>query len=275
MDPEGMLKSVCNAIEIMIEIGARYEGLFPSIIDRKTHRMMTEMPPAIPGQRDGDRSHLGCNLIHDEALLRTMYGLAEGLGRPDFSEAADRYLKRFAGHCTGTPTGIFPWGEHAYWDLVADGVGDSYLLRNPNRQRRVTHDHLRQAPLWLLEKLHAFNPACIERFAEGLNGHWTEGEPLEYIRHAYIEENRPYARGARSCDFPRHSGFYIFDWAFAYLRTGREDFLGQIDNRPTGLRDIGESRHIIEGLLQRDHSAEAISKILGGNFMRVFRAVAG
>ena len=53
------------------------------------------------------------------------------------------------------------------------------------------------------------------------------------------------------------------------------DFLGQTASRPVGLSDIGESRHIIEGLLQRDHGAEAISKILGGNFMRVFRAVAG
>lgn len=53
------------------------------------------------------------------------------------------------------------------------------------------------------------------------------------------------------------------------------DFLGQNDHRPAGLGDIGESCHITEGLQERDHSAAAISKILGGNFMRVFRAVAG
>ena len=53
------------------------------------------------------------------------------------------------------------------------------------------------------------------------------------------------------------------------------DFLGPTDDRPAGLGDIGESRHIIDGLRQRDHGAEAIDKILGGNFMRIFRAVAG
>ena len=228
MDAETILQRVCRSIDILIEIGAEYEGLFPSLIDRTTHRMMTEMPPGIPGQRDGDRSHPGCNLIHDEAVLMTMYGLGEVLNRPDYPAAADRYLRRFATHCTDTETGIFPWGEHAYWHLVEDRVADSYQLRDPKRAKQTTHDHLRQAPLWLWEKLHGFNPICVTRFAEGLNGHWTEGEPLEYIRHAYIEEIRPYAQGQRSFDFPRHGGFYIFDWAFAYLKTGREDFLDQI-----------------------------------------------
>lgn len=31
-----------------------------------------EKPLKIPGQRDGDRAHLGTNLIHDEPLLATM-----------------------------------------------------------------------------------------------------------------------------------------------------------------------------------------------------------
>jgi len=53
------------------------------------------------------------------------------------------------------------------------------------------------------------------------------------------------------------------------------DFLGQTDCRPAGLSDISESRNIIKGLLQRNHGAGVISKIVGGNFMRVFRAVAG
>ena len=229
MNPETMLEKVCRSLDILIALGATYEGLFPSIIDLSTHQMMTKMPPAIAGQRDGDRSHLGSNLIHDQAALKTMYALAEALDRPDYAQAADRYLQRFATHCTNTITGIFPWGEHAYWHLLEDRVADSYQLREGARPSKTTHDHLRQAPLWLWEKLYAFNPPCVARFAEGINGHWTEGEPLEYIRHAYIDEKRPYARGVRSCDFPRHGGFYIFDWAFAYLKTGRTDFVQQIE----------------------------------------------
>lgn len=53
------------------------------------------------------------------------------------------------------------------------------------------------------------------------------------------------------------------------------DFMGQVDHRPDGLADIGESSHIGEGMGQRGHSAETTGKVLGGNFMRVFRDVAG
>ena len=228
MNADRILERVCTAIDLLIEAGAAYEGLFPSLIDWETHKMVTELPPAIDGQRMGDRAHLGSNLMHDHPALKAMFALSRALERDDYGEAAERYLKRFASHCTDTPTGLFPWGEHSFWHLLDDGVGNSYSLSHPERNLPVTHDHIRQAPLWLWEKLQESNPKCVERFAEGLYGHWTEGEPLEYCRHAYIMERRPYQRYHRSCDFPRHGGFYILDWGFAYLQTGREEFLGQI-----------------------------------------------
>jgi len=90
--------------------------------------MLQEMPPAIEGQRDGDRSCRGSNTIHDEATLATLYRLAIVRGRDDLRAAADRYLQRRATHCTATQTGLFPWGEHAFWDLDADSIGDSHKL---------------------------------------------------------------------------------------------------------------------------------------------------
>ena len=53
------------------------------------------------------------------------------------------------------------------------------------------------------------------------------------------------------------------------------DFIDDTYCRPASIGDIGESRHIITGLKQRGHSAGSISKIMGANFMRVFRTVAG
>lgn len=53
------------------------------------------------------------------------------------------------------------------------------------------------------------------------------------------------------------------------------DFLGQTDNRPHGLGDIGDTPNIQVVLHQRNHSAEVIQAILGGNFMRVFRTMGG
>jgi hypothetical protein len=190
--------------------------------------MLLEFPPAIPGQRNGDRAHRGSNLIHDEATLRTLYGLGAALDRPDYVEAADAYLRRFATHCTDTPTGLFPWGEHSYWNLSEDriGVGSAQIPGEP--RGTATHDHLRQAPVWLWEKLYEFNPRCVERFAEGLEYHWTSSEHEEYMRHAHIEEKTYAVTKEHSYDFPRHGGFYILDWSFAYARTGGATFLSQI-----------------------------------------------
>jgi len=230
VNPQDVLKRVCGALDLLIEAGEPHQGLFPSVLDPDTGAMLAELPPAIPGQRMGDRAFPGSNLIHDEATLATMYALAAALGRPDYAQAADRYLKRFATHCTDTASGLFPWGEHAFWHLAEDRVGNSYIdVADPSRPAGdAIHDHLRQAPLWLWEKLWQFNPRCVERFGEGLNGHYIPGEPLEYIRHAPITRVGSVRRGDRSCDFPRHSGFYIFDWTCAWLKTGRPDFIEQI-----------------------------------------------
>ena len=216
MKHKEIFEKICRSIDVLVKAGEKYEGLFPSILSLTTHKMPDVPPPRIKGQRDGDRAYPGSNLIHDEALLMTMYALSEALGRGDYARAADLYLKRFATHCTDTVTGLFPWGEHAFWHLTEDRVGGT------------THDQLRQAPVWLWEKLHEYNPRCVERFAEGLDYHWKEGEPLEYSRHASINTKIRPGRGNRSCDFPRHGGFYILDWSFAYMKTGRADFLQQI-----------------------------------------------
>lgn len=227
-----LLVPVTRALEALITAAQPYGGLFPSLLDRRTGAMLTALPPAIPGQRQGDRSHPGSNLIHDEATLKTLYALATALGRPEYAAAANQYLQRFATHCTETATGLFPWGEHSFWHLTEARVGNSYVYdarwAAMNKQLPATHDHLRQAPLWLWDKLWTFNPRCVERFAEGLDFHWQEGRHEEYIRHANIEQRTHPTPYARSCDFPRHGGFYILDWAYAWLKTGRVDFLGQI-----------------------------------------------
>ncbi len=225
MTPDAILKKVCDSIDVLIESGKAYGGLFPSLLNLDTHRMLTELPPPIPGQRMGDRAFLGSNLMHDQHVLKIMYAL----DRNGYPEAADRYLRRFATHCTDTVTGLFPWGEHAYWHLEEDRVGDSHRLAVPEKETGTTlHDHLRQAPVWLWEKLYGFNARCVERFAEGLDYHYKDGEPREYIRHAHVERKERLERGPESTDFPRHGGFYILDWSFAHVKTKREDFLRQI-----------------------------------------------
>lgn len=228
MVPDEILELVSGSLTRLSEISDPYDGLFPSLLNPVELRMLQALPPAIPGQRQGDRSHPGSNLIHDQAALKTMYALGAALDRVDLVQAADRYLERFATHCTHTATGLFPWGEHAFWHLREQRVGSGRELSDPPRHGNAIHDHLRQAPVWLWEKLQQFSPSCVQRFADGLDFHWTEGPPLEYIRHAHIQVCQRHSRGARSCDFPRHSGFYILDWSYAYRQQQHEAHLQQI-----------------------------------------------
>ena len=186
MNPETIITKICNAIDQIIESSKPYKGLFPSILHPQTGDMLMEKPPKIPGQRDGDRAYLGSNLIHDEPLLATMNTLAENQSKPEYAEAVDRYLEHFAQNCTQTTTGLFPWGEHSFWHLIEERVGCS---RDPKGGAAI-HDHLRFVPLWLWQKLNTFNPDCVERFADGLDYHWTAGDGFEYIRHATSTQKR-------------------------------------------------------------------------------------
>ena len=220
------ISSVTRALETLAAAAAPHGGLMPSLLDLDGAQLSV-LPPAIDGQREGDRAPGGSNLMHDHAMLKLMFDLAPVVNRPDLVRAAERSLARFAAHCTNTPSGLFPWGEHSFWNLTTDAVGDSYARLKANSQ--PIHDHLLQAPLWLWEKLWAHNSGCVERFAAGLDNHWRASEPLEYNRHASILQTRRGAKEKRSCDFPRHSGFYILDLAFAFARTKRADFLEYIE----------------------------------------------
>lgn len=225
--PEEILKKACQAIETLATIADEYHGLFPSIVDLDTLTIPEKLPPNIPGQRNEDRAFPGSNLMHDKYVLNAMYGLSQA-GYRHYAKWADRYIQRFAVHCTNTTTGLFPWGEHAFWDIKRDCIGNSFPLAYDWWTEPAIHDHLSATPFWLWQKLWEYNPVCVERFAEGLDYHWREGEPLEYCRHAHIEIHKRPPREARSCDFPRHGGFYVMDWSFAYAKTARPDFLAQI-----------------------------------------------
>lgn len=224
-----LLNHVRRAADALIHAGMEHEGLFPSIIDRQTGQMMLEPPPAIPGQRDNDRSFHGSNLMHDQAMLATLRAMDEL--DPGYRAAADRYINRFALHCTNTGNGLFPWGEHAYWHLTEDRIGNSYEYRGGSD--RPIHDHLRACPQWLWHALSASNPQCVKQFARGLQAHWIpsmEGQPREYGRHAFLDTFEPFLGSypSHATDFPRHSGFYIHDWAFACTRSPDEHLLLQI-----------------------------------------------
>ena len=128
INPEAIIAKICNTIDQIIENSKPYKGLFPSILHSQTGDMLIPKPPKIPGQRDGDRAHLGSNLIHDEPLLATMNTLADTQSKPEYAEVIDRYLESFARNCTQTATGLFPWSEHSFWHLYESQMGPAFLI---------------------------------------------------------------------------------------------------------------------------------------------------
>ncbi|HOJ09692.1 MAG TPA: hypothetical protein PK733_03760 [Clostridiales bacterium] len=230
MNSNQIIEKVCKAIDALITSGEKYNGLFPSMIDRDSNEMIMEFTPLNDGQREHDRTFLGSNLMHDHVVLKTIYAIGNVLNKKNYIEAADKYLKYFVSHCTNTVTGLFPWGEHAYWHLLEDKAAAGQDLKpDSTGGSKLVHDHLNQAPLWLWEKLYEFNPNVVIRFAKGLDMHWKSKHPYEYNRHAYINIKEPFKmKKTYWADFPRHGGFYIFDWAFAYRKTRDKEFYDQI-----------------------------------------------
>jgi hypothetical protein len=237
-----VLSTVTRALDTLVLIGQQYQGLLPSVMDATTGQMFEQPPDPIVGQRQGDRARWGCNLMHDHPLLWTLLGMSEILGRADYAQAVDRYLSRFTSHCVDTPSGLFPWGEHAYWRLDRDCFGNSNAEVGSDPSYPIIHDHLRAAPSWLWHRINALNPTCVQRYAHGLDYHFKFDEPTEFSRHACLMAGDPdlpdhkgYTAAGRprrltgphdgANDFPRHSGFYAMDIAYAWSQSGDETLL--------------------------------------------------
>ncbi|HEY4935076.1 MAG TPA: membrane dipeptidase, partial [Puia sp.] len=67
-----------------------------------------------------------------------------------------------------------------------------------------------------------------------------------------------------------HIGYIVKLVGIDYVGLG-SDFDG-IDSSPKGLDGVEDYPKITEGLLKRGYSEKDIDKILGGNFLRVFKA---
>jgi len=98
---------------------------------------------------------------------------------------------------------------------------------------------------------------------------------VDAFTEAYREQNPyPYATVAEVADHIDHVVELI---GIDHVGVG-SDYDGVGDSLPVGLKDVSTYPNLIEELLERDYSEADIRKILGGNFMRVWReieAVAG
>jgi membrane dipeptidase len=87
---------------------------------------------------------------------------------------------------------------------------------------------------------------------------------------AFIDERRDHASLERVLDHVDHVAKLV---GVDYIGLG-SDFDG-IESTPKGLEDVTKMPWFTEGLIRRGYSEDDVLKILGGNFLRVFKKVIG
>ena len=210
----GFLYYATNFADTIIADGTDHYGavkspMFASLLDLESHNNPEDIPGNSPGQRYGDRSLKGGNLCQDIMLLQAMDYMTKITGKQKYQQAVTDYLTFFLSNCPHPNTGLFPWGEHAYWNFFEE------------KNTYTTHEFLGGVPYSFWERLWAINPKAIIAETNGLINHVKEFDNFYFDRHADIvspmEIPRPEKYGG--LDFARHAGFYIHLWTFTYSKT--------------------------------------------------------
>lgn len=228
--------------------GAVHSPMFAAVIDATTDSAPHLRSPDLPGQRVGDRSWFGTNLMYDIPLIAAFRALSRITGNDAYRVAVDDYLTYFCRTCPNRVTGLFPWGEHAYWHHMYERAywcGDRVYEET---EPALIHDHLRQAPAWFWDLVALRDKHIVTAFGDGLMGHFISESDFDFTRHALITEKR-FSRG--EFHFPRHAGFYVLDWAKAYEYSGEGRFLRRIDGV---VRFFASRRSPANGLCRMDAS---------------------
>ncbi len=225
--PIDLFKVVQRYADTMIErgrdtYGPEKSGLLLSALDRTTLAPLTVRPAPPAGIRRGDRPGRpwvemnGANPMLDQNLLRVFYSLSEITGDSRYARVADEELAWFFEHTMSPKTGLLPWGEHLSWDVILD--------RPVSGGDEMVHEYARPWVLW--DRCFALAPAASETFALGVWEHQVANHQTGgFDRHAPYAAHGP----VDGKDFPRHAGFYIGTWCYAWKYTTNQVFLRAIE----------------------------------------------
>lgn len=121
----------------------------------------------------------GSTLYWDQPMVVAAKALSELTGRPQYGQAADRYVDAFLSQCL-SESGMFRWGNHAYYDVFGHTVVEFH--GGPHELRPITPAwdiFWRHAPeqttayIRLMGKRHVYDPATggFNRHDDGTKGH--------------------------------------------------------------------------------------------------------
>lgn len=228
-NPEkGYLGYAISFLETIMEKGADRYGpvhspMFLSIVDVRTDQHPASGTLPVPSQRQQDRAHMGGNLQFDIPLLKAMEAATRITEDNRYKDAAHDYLDFFLEHCTDTPTGLWPWGEHAYWN---------FYRHAPGANSATGHEYNDDPDDEFWQLAWQMNQKAVIGQANGLLNHILDLNSFIYDRHGPIFDQRPVPRpdGLSGSAYVRQGGYFIRLWAFVYANTGDARYLDHIEN---------------------------------------------
>jgi rhamnogalacturonyl hydrolase YesR len=192
--------------------GSVHSPLFAAALNRETFTIGKFS--AVAGIRSSDRILTGANPMTDEYLYQILYALSAITKDPHYGEEADKALKFFLETTQSPQTGLFCWGKHLGWD---------FNLEAPAGAELDTHEFTRPWVLW--QRCYSLAPDRCLKFAHGLWNHQIfDKKTGNFSRHAKWSRHEP----RYNADFPRHGGYYIATWAYAYSQNKDAVFLDAI-----------------------------------------------
>jgi hypothetical protein len=209
IDPDALLASLrefgTNAIEKARDrYGKKQTPLFVCQLDLDKCALP---PPDSKLYRTDTRGGAGPtmnNLQFDTGLIEFLDAMTRMTGDPAYAAAVDEYLTYYLEHLPEPSTGLFPWGDHRGYDVVADAT-----VGGP-------HEFKCTRPPW--ERMYAIHPEAVTRAIRSLRLHiYDDTRSLAFSRHYPSGKSIPHSMNS--------SGFaWVAAWTYLAQATGDDQY---------------------------------------------------
>lgn len=127
---------------------------------------------------------------------------------------------------------------------------------------------------FIIERARAYGSARSDAWDAWLAERGVEAsdELREEFDKEFVAENGPYPYATLEETLDHFDHVVELTGSVDHVGIG-SDYDGVGDSLPIGLKDVSSYPNLVAGLLERGYSEADISKILGGNLLRVWRSV--
>ena len=203
----------------------------------------------------------GADLLEDRDLFAALYALSANTGEAKYVDAARDALTWWYAHTQRTG-GLYPWGEHAGWDLVNECP--TYFAGPSQWFFEANYHEVRDFLLYpeFLAALPAAPPgglSPLDNYALGVwRHHFWDKEKAYFNRHADIDGI--VSQQGEWMGFPAHLGYYLRLWSAALAATHQPAAREELTLALTRVTDMALSRTEKYGFFPFSFEPELLGK---------------